>query len=268
MTLVQFLSMIKDNSMKLSKVMLAALAVTLCGLGRAQAGPTTVYDLAGPAEFFDQQAGNNMYYYGDDVALAAGAPTHLDTATLTFTYFTNDGTGNYTPNLSLSIFAIDPTTLLPTSSTPLGTASVSNVNFVAGNGDTVPLTLQQVTFDFTSQNVTLPTNFAFAYRDNNPLAGNDPFFGFSVIGSVSGVPTVGSTVNGFLDAYPNDATNHTFQFGVNGQIPGDTFPGNLLATITADSGAVATPEPATLASLAIGLGCAAVYGLRRRKRSA
>ena len=96
----------------------------------------------------------------------------------------------------------------------------------------------------------------------------DALDGFSVIGSVTGVPTVGSTVNGFLDAYPNDATSHTFQFGVNGQIPGDTFPGNLLATITADSGAVATPEPATLASLAIGLSCAAVYGSRRRKQFA
>ena len=191
---------------------------------------------------------------------------------MTFTLYTNDGTGSYTPNLSLDIFAIDPTSRLPIGGS-LGTAIVNNVSFPGGNFDADTfLTLEQVTFDFSSQNVILPDNFAFAYHDTVDLSVDPQAQGFSVVGSTDpNAVTVGSTVFGFLDAYPNDATDHTFQFGPNGEIeilegPGsDTSVGNLLATIDADA---AAPEPASLTMLGIGAVSLAGYGWRRRKLAA
>ena len=127
------------------------MALLLVGGQQAKAG-TIVYDLAGSDNLFiDQQTGNNMYYYGDDVTLAPGTPRHLDTVTMTFTLYTNDGTGSYTPNLSLDIFAIDPTSRLPIGGS-LGTAIVNNVSFPGGNFDADTfLTLRQVPFDFSSR---------------------------------------------------------------------------------------------------------------------
>ena len=121
-----------------------------------------------------------------------------------------------------------------------------------------------MTFDFTGQNVILPTDFAFAYRDNNPDGNVSPGYGFSVIYTASDDASVGSSQDGFLDAYPNDATSHTFQFGVNGEIPGDTASGNLLATITA-SEITAAPEPSTLSMAGIAGLMGMGYAWRRRK---
>ena len=88
--------------MRIATLILAVSALILGGSDRADAD-LVVYDnsLDSP-DFFDQQSGNNMYYYGDDVTLAPGSARLLDTATLTFTFYTNSGTGSYTPDLALS----------------------------------------------------------------------------------------------------------------------------------------------------------------------
>jgi hypothetical protein len=200
-----------------------------------------------------------MYYYGDDVTLAAGSARQLDTVTLTFGLYTNSGGGSYTPNLQVSIFAIDPTTRLPTG-TSIGNASVNNVIFTGGNSDPLtPFTFQQVTFDFTGQNVILPDDFAFVYRDNNPDANDTPGVGFSVLGADPSSASVGSTIDGFLQSYPNGGSSTGFQFGANGF---DTATGNLLATITADA---VVPEPSSFVMALTGMMGGLGYAWRRRK---
>src|SRR4051794_15481024 len=107
---------------------LAIAGLTLMAGMAERSEAAVVYQLQGGNDIV-QQAGNAQYYYGDDVTLPAGGPLRLDAVTLAYALFTNEGTGSYIPNLSLDIFAINPSTRLPQGSA-LGTATRNDVTFV------------------------------------------------------------------------------------------------------------------------------------------
>jgi hypothetical protein len=230
-----------------------AAAALVLSIGTASAA--TVYNLP-PGQpgtnFFVQQTGNNVYYYGDDVTLSGGGSQLLNSVTLTYVLYSTTANDTYTPSLTLDIFAIDPVTRLPVGG-PIGTATENTATFQGSDGST---NRQAVTFDFTGQGVILPTDFAFAYHDNLADGVTNEAQGFSVLGSLSSLPTVGSTVDGFLDASPNDP-NHTFHFGPAGF---GTDTGNLWATVDATS----VPEPAAV--IMLGTGVLSLIGYRRRMR--
>ncbi len=202
----------------------------------------------GPAgtNAFVQQSGNAAYEYGEFVHLPGPDTEDLVQICIDFGFFTYDP-ATYTPSLQLDLFnapggvATGPA---------FATAYNSSVVFTGSNyngGGSTRNTEQSVCFDFT--NITLPSDFIFAYRDNNPAGYVSPGFGFSV----------------FLSSLPADPGD-----------PGTTTPGieqivgpgggsatvfvpfNMQSTISS----TVVPEPATAGLLAIG---GAALAMRRRK---
>ncbi len=205
---------------------------------------------------FGQQNGNNAAYYGDDVHL--GSARTIETVTLPLSFFSYDP-ATYTPDLRVDLFnvtsagiPIDSDTNDTASYTPIATVHHSDITFTGsnyndggGNPNIYGVT-QYIPFDFSSFNLTLQ-DFAFAFRDDNPAGTAAPGNGFSMFFGFGG-PTTGSSINGFLTAYPNDLQHTTFTNDPN-------YGGAVAASITA------VPEPASLGLLGLGT----LFAARRRK---
>lgn len=180
-----------------------ALASLMCGTS-AQAAGVVVYDTIGSTTNIDQQTGNNYYYIGDTLNLGAGGGT-LQTVEVVFgTASSQNGVPfTYTPNIKLDLYGSAADANAQTNL--LGSAIVNNVTFT-NDGVVDPLkgynyeNEQVLTFDFTSQNITLPASLVIAYHDTPSLDSN---------GSVNGANglSVGLVANplanGYFDTYPN-----------------------------------------------------------------
>ncbi|MCC7349955.1 MAG: PEP-CTERM sorting domain-containing protein [Phycisphaerales bacterium] len=235
----------------------AAAALGFATVGTAMAD-IVVYDtLSGQDTFIDQQYANNYYYIGTEIA--PNQTGQLTTIQIPFavTYYNasneNRATSfDYTPNVRLDLYpsiadAVANTNLL-------GTANASSTfhnDGIIGPGDTVRHynieDRQVLTFDYTSQNVTLPSSFVFAYHDDatDNIAGTA---GFSVYGKS------GLTGPTYFNTYPNavgsDSTSGPY---------GGTYDGYSISAAVS-----IVPEPATLSVLGIG---AAALLMRRRRRA-
>jgi hypothetical protein len=205
-------------------------------------------------------------------------PSRVDSTANPFNPYDSEGITAYTPNLQLVVFEIDPTTRLPVSNTPLGTATVNNqtfqpanVQFDEPNFDPQLYTdadVQTVTFDFTGQNIILPEHFGFAYRDlqgtsaDGNVTDERNFFGSIFTTEQNSDPVaVGSTEYGTLVSYQPQEFND-FAFGDPAapfNQPGVDWPAN--SNWPAVVNATLVPEPTGLGLLALG----GLALLRRRK---
>lgn len=263
----------------LTRGRLALTAGALAVAGGVTNG-ATIYNYAGTANRARGQVGFNAAYYGDDVTAPApaGGDYRLDTVTMRFGLlayadgrYQSETVSAFTPSIQLDIFAIDPSTRIPTGDR-LATTTVSDRTFQPavvnsfGEFFTNP-NLQNVTFDFTSQNVLLPDDFAFVYRVPTGTAADgvitDEMNLFNSIASTSGSAgaTVGSTQTGHLVAYPNNPSN--FGWAFNGSPPENDPSGQGIRDFigTVEATFVPIPEPA-----ALGLVSLAGLALTRRSR--
>lgn len=210
---------------------------------------------------FRQAAGNNFYTQGDDANIGANAGMGLDTVKLKFAVFTYDtgfGTGTYAPSLKLEIYAIDSGTKLPIGAAPLATALQNNYGTQVLTGSNSPAgdfseifsdgSFQEFTFDFTSQNFVLPTEFALVPHDDTGGPGISA--GLAVLASTVG-PVIGTTNGDLFYSTPNDP--NTDVFTAEGSLALGRY---LVATIDASP----IPEPASMALL----GAGSLLMLRRR----
>ncbi len=248
---------------RLGRIALSAGALGAAS-GTAAYGATVVFDSVDASTFNDthinQQNGNNAAYFGDDVHLGTACP-QIAQVSIDFGYYTYDA-AVYTPILQVDLFAVDSNGIPVDSNTndtlsytPIATAYNSTATFTGSNyngGGNTSSTHQTVSFDFTGQTGAANlTDFAFAYRDINPLGLSSPGFGFSVFTNPAG-PTVGSSNAGYLNASPNNLGATTFSTAT-------TANGSPAQTL--DASITCVPEPASLGLLGLG----SLLGLRRRR---
>lgn len=201
--------------MKRSLMFIATLAMSAL-----PAFATVVYDTTTTStDYIDQQYGNNYYYIGDTVS-----PLHdgtLTTVSIDFgsTYydptFTNGSGFTYTPNITVDLYDNAADAALDNGTGLIGSATTDNVTFtndgvVAGTPYGYNFEDEQlITFDFTSQNITLPSSFVFAYHDSAPNDSNGTNVGAEglSVGLTLSNPTVGLSDPGqYFYTYP-DAAN-------------------------------------------------------------
>jgi len=220
---------------------------------------TVVFDTTGSGtEYIDQQTGNNFYYIGDTATIA---PTSQPLTTILIPFGTASAGGaafTYTPDITLDLYP--NATDAVTQTDRFGSAEVNNVTFT--NDGVVDPSIgynfedeQFITFDFTSQNIVLPTTFAFAYHDTAPLDSNgsvDGANGFSVgLNTEPASPGI-SDQNAFT-TYPNTASD-----------PADeTLNLTWDAGLNVEAQINVVPEPASFSLL----GISALALLRRRRRA-
>jgi hypothetical protein len=251
--------------MKTSKTNFRFLAgvlgiTVLLWIASAVSHADVVYDTTtGGTQYIDQQTGNNYYYIGDTATIA---PTSEPLTTINIPFGTSSAGSafTYTPDITLDLYPNAADAVTETGR--FGTAEVSNVTFT--NDGVVDPSVgynyedeQLITFDFTSQNIVLPTTFAFAYHDSAPLDSNDTengANGFSV-GLTGAGASVGTSDQNYFSTYPNSVPAQEL-YGPYGQ---DAFVG---ANVEAQINVV--PEPASFSVLGIGAGALL---LRRRHRA-
>jgi hypothetical protein len=231
----------------------AVVAFWLLSFTPALTRATVVYDTtAGGTVAIDQQTGNNNYYIGDTATIV---PTSEPLTTIAIPFGTSSlgSAFTYTPDVTLDLYptAVDAASGIGR----FGTAEVNNVTFT-NDGVVDPAfgynyeDEQFLTFDFTSQNIVLPTSFAFAYHDAAPLDSNgspDGANGLSV-GLTNALASVGISDQNYFYVYPNSP------------LPGLLEPQggyNIEAQVNV------VPEPASFSLLGIG----ALALLRRRRRA-
>jgi hypothetical protein len=241
-----------------------ALAAGALAMSQAAFGEV-VYEVPGPPAGsslgFTQQNGNAAYEYGEAATLLTATPQKLDRIGVDFGFFSYEA-ASHTPFLQLDVYQTDALGNVQDSNpldtlayTPIAQAFNNTTVFSGSNynaGGFTRSTEQRVFFDFTAQNLTLPTHYAFAYRDNNPAGNVNPGFGFSVFLSGDNSIDPDGTGKGFIQATPNDPSGATVTFGApqsGGHIEGivETTP---------------VPEPVSLGLL--GLGAGALFARRRR----
>jgi len=237
----------------------AVLGITvLLWIASAVTKADVVYDTtASGTEFIDQQTGNNDYYVGDTAIIVPTLKT-LTTISIPFGTSSSGSAFTYTPDITLDLYpnAADAVT----QTDRFGSAEVNNVTFT--NDGVVDPSVgynfedeQFITFDFTSQDITLPATFAFAYHDAAPLDSN---------GSVNGA-------NGFSvglntePASPGISDQDSFETVPNTALdPADeTLNLTDLAGLNIEAQINVVPEPASLSLLALGIPLL----LRRRRRA-
>ena len=110
---------------------------------------------------------------------------------------------------------------------------------------------QVVTFDFTSQNIVLPTSFVFAYHDFAGLDSNNSSTGANglSVGLTAASATVGLSDQATFDVYPNSDPSTTLDYAWDAGY-------NIEAQINV------VPEPASFSLIGIG----ALALLRRKRR--
>lgn len=158
----------------------AALALGMGVTFSAARADTQVYNtISSTNHHIDQQEGYNYYYIGDVIT-----PSQTGTLTTIQIPFLISGPYqqtvapfDYTANVQLDIYptvadAVNNTNLL-------GTASDSSVfhddGQIPAGQDYNQEDQQLLTFNYTSQNITLPSSFVIAYHDNGSGYGADSF---------------------------------------------------------------------------------------------
>jgi hypothetical protein len=243
------------NAIKFSRqrILITLAAAAFVSIAPALTHATVVYDTTGGAtQAIDQQTGDNNYYIGDTATIV---PTSEPLSTISIVFGSSSLAGpafTYTPDLILDLY---PTAANAAAGTGLfGTATVNNVTFtndgVVGVAGYNYEDEQLVTFDFTSQNIVLPSSFAFAYHDTAPLDSNGSVNGangFSV-GLTAALASPGVSDQNYFYVYPNSPPPGLLE-------PQGVY--NIEAQISV------VPEPTSLSL--IGLGSALL--LRRRRRA-
>lgn len=204
-----------------------------------------------PDNSFVQQAGNGLSHYGDNVHLQANAPRNLKTITVPIALFGYDTNVTYNATgLEVTVYNVDGSGL-PT--TALGTAVAPATLFTASGGyrPLIYIATQNVVFDFTSQGITLPDDFAFGFRDGTP----SPSSALAVwLDSEDSLDSFGDTPFGTADTSPRQYLQQAGGFGA-WSLQGSGPNYNMVATVVA-------PEPASLGLLAAG----GLLMLRRRRQ--
>ena len=198
-------------------VFYACALLALLAVSNSASADTLVYDSThstlGRTVAIDQQTGNNFYYIGDTATIAPTSST-LTSIQIAFgtSYYNTAGNGpafDYTPNVTLDLYANAADA--NSHSNLLGTATVNNVTF--HNDGQVSATShynyeneQFLNFDFSSQNIVLPSSFVFAYHDTPPAGSNvDGANGFSV--GLSDLPaSPGVSLQDAFVTYPNSSS--------------------------------------------------------------
>ena len=114
----------------------------------------------------------------------------------------------YTPDITLDLYTSVADAAAQTGA--IGSAVANNVNFT--NDGVVDPSVgynyedeQLVTFDFTSQNITIPSTFVFAYHDAAPLDSNGTGIGAGglSVGLTTEPATIGTAPLELFSTYPN-----------------------------------------------------------------
>ncbi|MGN6367410.1 MAG: hypothetical protein ACTHN5_04025 [Phycisphaerae bacterium] len=247
--------------MKRNCWVLAAVAAMPGAAMPALASDVVFSNTADKGQYIDQQTGNNYYYIGDQATLTHGG--QLGTISVDFftTYY--DGTGaagpafDYTPNLVLDVYG--STADAQANTNLLGSVLVNNVTFhndgIIASGRSYNVEDEHyVMFDFTSQNITVPSTIVFAYHDNGALDSNGSVTGENElsVGLTTDPATVGSNPTNYFITYPNSAATDVLTI--------QTF-ANIKAEVTV------VPLPASLWSgLALLAGIALVGGAKQLRR--
>lgn len=205
-----------------------AAAVAAIGTG-ATVQAAVVHDTIGQASAYtDQQYGNDEYYIGDTITPSQAGLT-VTTIVIPFmmTYYNRSNTDTtpftYTPHVRLGVYSTAADAALNNGTGLLGTASVNNVSFTddghIDSGSTLHFNFedqQNLTFDFSGQNISTSSSFAIAYHDD----GADGSLGAN---GFSDLEYSSSTATGYFDTYPNSATGAVlesypgFRYSIAGQ---------------------------------------------------
>ena len=259
--------------------LVALLAGGVAALTAAPAAyGTVVYDTTqaavGGTQYVIQQNGVGDYYVGDTATIAPTTST-LTTIAIPFLTSAYDTTTNqltpfdYTPNVTLDLYASAANAATGTGK--LGSAVVNNVLF-HNDGKLDPTyhyndeDEQTLTFDFSGQNILLPTTFAFAYHDDPPV-GSDPegAADFSVVLTGAATASPGVASPGAFETYPNTAPTLLAPNDIifDTYAPADPLAGTLAQTqVNIQAQISVVPEPASLSIGAVG--GAALLARRRR----
>jgi hypothetical protein len=233
--------------------MILAACAALVGMGMAVApahADTNVYDtFSNTNQHIDQQYGYNYYYIGD--VITPSQTGQLTTIQIPFSlsgpYQQVVAPFSYTAQVQLDLYnnvadAVNNSNLL---GSVVVTRTFNNDGQIPAGQDYNVEDQQTLTFDYTSQNITLPSSFVVAYHDDGPGNG-----GFNV------VTQDGVGGNAFA-TYPDSAGTDAYQNG----IP------EVGRSLQVRVDIAATPLPASAAMGLSVLGLAGLLTVVRRKRA-